>query len=343
MNEEATFWYHPHLEGKTAKHVYHGLAGLLIVKDPLSDLDLPDQYGIDDIPVIVQDKVIAADGSFNYPGTRFGVKGDQSLVNGAIAPVFNAPAQIVRLRLLNGSNARIYNFGFSDDRRFHQIGTDGGLLEGPAPLTRLTLSPGERAEILVDFGGEENSQVRLMSYSSELDNLNPFWNSNSLDGSDFDIMTIDVGAATANPVTVLPASLTSIGRLPEDQAVRTRPFELEMGFSGPMKINGQSMDLDRIDETIEVNDTEIWEIINKSEMPHPFHVHDIQFLILTRDGSPPPDNEAGWKDTVLVMPGKTVRIIARFSDFVDPVNPYMFHCHILEHEDAGMMGQFVVV
>jgi FtsP/CotA-like multicopper oxidase with cupredoxin domain len=110
-----------------------------------------------------------------------------------------------------------------------------------------------------------------------------------------------------------------------------------------MKINGQSMDLDRIDETIEVNDTEIWEIINKSEMPHPFHVHDIQFLILTRDGSPPPDNEAGWKDTVLVMPGKTVRIIARFSDFVDPVNPYMFHCHILEHEDAGMMGQFVVV
>ena len=114
-----------------------------------------------------------------------------------------------------------------------------------------------------------------MSYSSELDNLNPFWNFNSLDGSDFDIMTIDVGAATPNPVTVLPASLTSIGRLPEDQAVRTRPFELEMGFSGSMKINGQSMDLDRIDETIEVNDTEIWEIINKSEMPHPFHVHDI--------------------------------------------------------------------
>ena len=343
MNEEATFWYHPHLEGKTAEHVYHGLAGLLIVKDPLSDLDLPDQYGTDDIPLIIQDKVFDADGSFNYPGTRSGVKGDQFLVNGAVNPVFNAPAQFVRFRLLNGSNARIYNFGFSDDRRFHQIGTDGGLLERPVPLTRLRLSTGERAEILVDFSGEENSQVRLMSFSSELDNINPFWNSNSLDGSDFDLMTINVDAATANATTALPASLASITRIQEGQAARTRPFKLEMGFSGPMKINGKSMDMNRIDETVRLNDTEIWEITNNSDMPHPFHVHDIQFLILTRDGSPPADNEAGWKDTVLVMPHKTVRIIARFSDFVDPNHPYMFHCHILEHEDAGMMGQFVVV
>ena len=182
-----------------------------------------------------------------------------------------------------------------------------------------------------------------MSFSSELDNINPFWNSNSLDGSDFDLMTINVDAATANATTALPASLASITRIQEGQAARTRPFKLEMGFSGPMKINGKSMDMNRIDETVRLNDTEIWEITNNSDMPHPFHVHDIQFLILTRDGSPPADNEAGWKDTVLVMPHKTVRIIARFSDFVDPKHPYMFHCHILEHEDAGMMGQFVVV
>ena len=128
MNEEATFWYHPHHEGKTAEHVYHGLAGLLIVKDDLNDLAVPDQYGINDIPLIVQDKILDADGSFNYPDTRFGVKGDQFLINGAITPTFNAPAQLVRFRLLNGSNARIYNFGFSDDRFFHQIATDGGLL-----------------------------------------------------------------------------------------------------------------------------------------------------------------------------------------------------------------------
>ncbi len=342
MNEEATFWYHPHLENKTAEHVYHGLAGLFIVQDPESEYALPDQYGIDDIPLIVQDKIIDADGSFNYPGTNFGVKGDQILVNGAVTPMFDAPAQFVRFRLLNGSNARFYNFGFSDNRQFHQVGTDGGLLESPVPLTRLLLSNGERAEILVDFSGQENSQVRLVSYSSEV-NVSPFWNSNSLDNSTFDIMTIDVGSPTANPITALPASLASIDRLQEGEANRTRPFILEMGFSGPMTINGQSMDMNRIDQTIKLNDTEIWEVTNNSDLPHPFHVHDIQFLVLTRDGLTPAENERGWKDTVLVMPRETVRIITHFGDFADPNDPYMFHCHILEHEDAGMMGQFVVV
>ena len=265
LNEEATFWYHPHLMNKTAEHVYHGLAGLILVKDPQSELALPDQYGTDDIPLIIQDKIFNADGSFNYPGTHMGVKGDQFLVNGAVTPVFNAPAQFVRFRLLNGSNARIYNFGFSDNRQFHQIGTDGGLLERPVPLTRLRLSTGERAEILVDFNGEENSRVRLVSFSSELDNINPIWNSNSLDNSTIDIMTIDVKAATANPTTALPASLASINRLQESKAARTRTFELEMGFFGPMKINGKSMDMNRIDQTINLNETEIWEVTNRSD------------------------------------------------------------------------------
>jgi len=271
------------------------------------------------------------------------VKGDQFLVNGAVTPVFDAPAQFVRFRLLNGSNARIYNFSFSDNRQFHQIGTDGGPLERPAPMTRLRLSTGERAEILVDFSGEENNQVRLVSYSSELDNINAFWNSNALDGSTIDLMTIVVKTATANAITTLPASLASINRLQEAQAIRTRTFELDMGFSGPMKINGVSMDMNRIDQTVRLDDTEIWGITNNSDMPHPFHIHDIRFLILKRDGSPPPENESGWKDTVLVMPRETVRIISHFSDFSGPVNPYMFHRHILEHEDSGMMGQFVVI
>ena len=277
------------------------------------------------------------------PAPILGVKGDHILVNGAVTPVFEAPAQLVRFRLLNGSNARFYNFGFSDDRQFHQIGTDGGLLGRTVPLTRLRLSNGERAEILVDFSGEEDRQVRLVSFSSELDNINPIWNSNALDNSTFDIMTIDVVTATADPVTALPASLASINRLEEGQATRTRSFELEMGLSGPMTINGVSMDMNRIDQTVKVDDTEIWEVVNNSDMPHPFHVHDVQFLVLTRDGSPPLENETGWKDTVLVMPRETVRIITHFSDYTDPDKPYMFHCHILEHEDASMMGQFVVV
>ncbi len=156
-------------------------------------------------------------------------------------------------------------------------------------------------------------------------------------------MTINVNSATANPITTLPTSLASINRLQESQANKTRSFELEESFSGAFTINGQSMDINRIDQTIKLNDIEIWEVTNDSDFPHPFHIHDIQFLILTRNGSPPPENESGWKDTVLVMPRETVKIITQFSDFADPDLPYMFHCHILEHEDAGMMGQFVVV
>ncbi|MFV2063825.1 MAG: multicopper oxidase family protein [Chloroflexota bacterium] len=343
MNEAATFWYHPHLENKTAEHVYHGLAGLFIIEDPLSDIALPNRYGIDDIPLIVQDKIIDADGSFNYPGTTFGVKGDHFLVNGAVTPTFDAPAQFVRFRILNGSNARIYNFGFSDDRDFYQIGTDGGLLEDAVPLTRLRLSTGERAEILIDFSDQQDSEVRLVSYSSELDNINPFWHTNGLDRSTIDLMSINIKAPTADAITALPAFLASIDRLQESAVDNTRTLVLEMGFTGPMTINGQSMDMDRIDEVVKLDDTEIWEIINRSEMPHPFHIHDIQFEVLARNGSPPPDNERGWKDTVLVMPGETVKIITHFSDFADPDVPYMYHCHILEHEDAGMMGQFTVV
>ena len=331
-NEAATFWYHPHLMGKTGEQVYRGLAGLFIVEDPQNELALPNQYGTDDIPLIVQDKIFNADGSLNYPDVNVGVKGDHILVNGAVTPTFNAPAQIVRFRLLNGSNARIYNFGFSDNRQFHQIGTDGGLLEDPVPLTRLRLSTGERAEILVDFSGQETSQVRLVSYSSELDNIIPIFLSNELDKSTFDIMTIEINSATANPITTLPGSLASINRLQESQAVKTRPFVLEEGFSLDFeidfKINGKTMDINRIDEIVKLDDIEIWEVINDEDMPHPFHIHDIQFLILTRNGSPPPENESGWKDTVLVMPGETVRVITQFGEYADPDLPYMFHCHI---------------
>jgi len=342
INNAGTYWYHPHLMHKTGQHVYQGLAGLFIIKDSDSELALPDQYGIDDIPMIVQDKILNADGLFNYPHVITGVKGDYILVNGAVNPQFSAPAQIVRFRILNGSNARFYNFGFSDNRQFYQIASDGGLLEKPVTLTRLRLTPGERAEILVDFSSQENSRVRLLSYSSELDYLNPMYNTNSLDETNFNIMDISVVSTTPNPITTLPVSLTTINRLQESQANKNRSFKLKMKLSGAMTINGQSMDINRIDVTVKLNDIEIWEIINDCDMPHPFHVHAIQFTILTINGSPPPENERGWKDTVLVKAHEKVRIICKFDVYSDPELPYMYHCHILEHEDAGMMGQFIV-
>lgn len=329
---------------KTAEQFYRGLTELFIIKDRQNEPVLPDQYGIDDVPLVVQDKSFNIDGSLAYDDDIAGAKGNFILVNGAITPIFQATARIVRFRVLNGSNARIYNFGFSDNRQFYQVGTDGGLLEKPVPMNRLVLAPAERAEILVDFSGQVDQQVRLVSYSSELGNINIFFASDSLDDENFDVLTINVTSATAKSNTALPDSLASIIRLKESQASKTRKLSLDMSFIGfDMTINGQSMEMNRIDQTIKLNDIEIWKISNQSPMAHPFHIHDIQFQILSRNGQPPPENERGWKDVVLVKRNETVKFIAQFSDFADPDTPFMYHCHILEHEDGGMMGQFVVV
>ena len=112
---------------------------------------------------------------------------------------------------------------------------------------------------------------------------------------------------------------------------------------GSFTINGVSMDMNVVNEVVRLGSIEEWRVINASPMAHPFHVHDVQFLVQSRDGAPPPEYERGWKDTVQVHPGETVSLLAHFTDYADPVHPYMYHCHILEHEDRGMMGQFVVI
>jgi FtsP/CotA-like multicopper oxidase with cupredoxin domain len=385
----ATLWYHPHLEGKTSEHVYKGLAGLFIIDDSDS-LALPHNYGVDDIPVVVQDRRIANDGNMSSRLENMqdvmGLRGQYILVNGSLTPTLESLAQVIRLRLLNGSNARIYNFGFADNRHFYQIASDGGLLEKPVSLNRLRLAPGERAEILVDLRADSGQYLRLQSFSAE---ITPTTIENSgmrdpLDMQTFDVMTIRVGGIGNNGLSI-PTQLTSIQPLRIEDAVVTRTFVLKegmmnggMGNNGGMSrnsgmgnsgmdnnsgilgnnntetfdnlsnmgmftINDKVMDINHIDETVHLGDTEIWTISNESTMAHPFHIHDIQFLILDRNGQQPNAAEAGWKDTVLVFPNETVRVITRFDDFADADTPYMYHCHILEHEDAGMMGQFVVI
>jgi len=370
----ATLWYHPHLKGKTAEHVYKGMAGLFIIDDAISDaLPLPRTYGVDDIPVVVQDRRIAADGNMSSKLTNMvdimGLRGKYMLVNGALTPTLETRAQVIRLRVLNASNARIYNFGFADNRKFYQIATGGGLLEAPVAMTRLPLAPGERAEILLDLRTDSGKYLLLKSYSAEIiaKTIEDKMMRDPLDMETFDIMTIRVGETGDNGLDI-PTKLVTIKRLRPEDAVITRPFvlrELSMNnmsgggistsgmsnttlFSnlsnmGMFTINQKVMDMNRIDETVRLGDTEIWAITNKSGMAHPFHIHDIQFLILDRDEKAPSAGEAGWKDTVLVFPGQTVRVISRFEDFADPDIPYMYHCHILEHEDSGMMGQFVVI
>ena len=167
------------------------------------------------------------------------------------------------------------------------------------------------------------------------------------DDLSFDVLDIRPGAQRGTSAR-LPDRLVSLDRPNPSRAVGTRRFVLQMGMGGMMMgsgsftINGKAMDMNRIDEAVRVGTTEIWQIENASMMSHPFHIHDVQFRVLDRNGVPPTPGEMGLKDTVVVAPSERVRLLLSFADYSDPDSPYMYHCHILEHEDAGMMGQFVV-
>lgn len=343
QNPAATLWYHPHPHGKTGEQVYSGLAGLIVIDDDNSDaLSLPNDYGVDDIPLIIQDRRINSDGSLAYITSnrdQMGMKGDHILVNGRETPQFNAPAQWVRFRIHNGSNARLYNLGFSDDRTFYRIGNDGGYLETSIESNRLLIAPAERVEILVDLSSDAANSLTLLSYSSEVPGSTMGSGNfvDDLDNSNFDIMSINVNKSATRNIT--PSNtLNSITALVANSGIRRFTLEHQMQS---FYINGLAFDMNRIDAEIKVGSVEIWEIVNNNGMPHPFHVHAEFFQILSRDGTPVSLAESGWKDTVLIKPFETVQIVIGFSDHPDPDHAYMFHCHILEHEDRGMMGQFV--
>jgi FtsP/CotA-like multicopper oxidase with cupredoxin domain len=334
----ATLWYHPHMMGETEDHVYRGLAGMFLLDDPqASALPLPAEYGVDDIPLIIQDKRLNDDGSLDFSQSiisPIGRLGDEILVNGTHDPHLDVRDRLVRLRLLNASTARIYNIGFADDREFALIATGGGLLSRPHRMKRIQLSVGERAEIVVAF--EPGERVVLRSFEPEL-GTNPFEGRFAGADDTFDLLQIRA-ARELDDAADLPAKLVPPTGPDPSEARRVRRFEL-----GNRDINGRKMDMARIDQVVEVGATEIWEVENASGTPHSFHVHDVRFRIIEYAGEPPPPQLAGLKDTVYVPPGKTVRFAVAFEDYADRSHPYMFHCHILEHEDRGMMGQFVVV
>jgi len=361
----ASLWYHPHHIGKTAEHVWRGMAGMLIVEDDEADsFGLPNKYGVDDIPLVLQDRTFSSDGAMDYspsmPSIMMGMIGNTPLANGTLSAFFEAKSKLLRLRILNGSNASFYNLGFADNKPFKQIATDGGLLEAPVELTRLVLAPGERAEIIVEMNNSETAVFRNYKWTATTtggtNGMGGMMGGGMMGGMmggttpEFAFVTIRAAAKLANSPP-LPANLAKIDWRKETDATVTRKFDFQMnmgprvmvGLVDSHVINGKAMKMSRIDETVKLDTTEIWEISNSSFMAHPFHVHDVQFHILDRNGKQPPQNERGRKDTVLVNPGETVRIIMKFEDYADPNSPFMYHCHILEHEDAGMMGQFVVV
>lgn len=356
-----TNWYHPHLHMKTNEHVQKGIAGMIIVRDDFeAALDLPRTYGVDDIPLVIQTKAFDASNQIITLETAL----DTTLmINGTIDPVTNLPAQVVRLRILNGSSERVYNIGFTNNIVFHQIGSDGGLLSAPVALTRARVAPGERIEILVNLTGMQGQSTELMSYGSELPSAIygatqpgmgagqtiPNYTLNPLNGANFQLLAINIVSPTTAPVSSIPSTLINHSPWLESNASITRTLTfspLTMGptaIQGPFLINMMPFDMMMINQYIPFDNTEIWTLTNNTPIAHPFHIHDVQFYVLDINGVAPPANQQGRKDVILVPAGGgVVRFITKFEDYYNDTLPYMYHCHMLTHEDGGMMGQFIV-
>ena len=317
----ATLWYHPHLMGTSAEQVFYGAAGLIIVDDGNPAVaGLPSTYGVDDIPVVLQDREFTADEQLNFEidADDNGDLNPDLTVNGTKDPYTVVPAGPVRLRLLNGSQARIYELSV-DNNSMVIVASEGGYLPSSVPLDTLTIGPGDRAEVIVDT---TDGPVKLLDTAfGRVLELRP-------DPS--------LPVAQHPPDQLAEIDVISVASVDVD-----RTFHMNEAGDG-WAINGQQMDMNRIDETISFGDTERW-TITVGDGIHTFHVHQTQFQILEINGEPPPPEDAGWEDTVLVTEDREVVIAMRFDSYTNPDIPYMFHCHILDHEKTGMMGQFQVI
>ena len=346
VNQRASFyWYHPHPDGATASQVFKGLAGGFIVRDTEENaLILP--AGSLEIPLILQDKRIFPDYSIDYSPQMgeimTGYLGQYALVNGKYSPNLSVDATTYRFRVLNGSNARIYNVALSTNDNFTIIGSDGGLLAIPESTNSILLGPGERIDLLIDFSSYAlGTELFLMSKS--------FSNAGIQGVQEFKLMKFTVSQPNST-VFSIPGSLSVINSIPESSAVKIRTFDIGnmsmgMGSSsmGSHTINGVSFDSSVINETVQSGSTEIWEFDNSmGQEPHPMHIHGVQFQVLNRIGGRNSliASEKGWKDTVLVLPNEKVKVILSFGS---NLGVFMLHCHNLEHEDDGMMLQYEIV
>ena len=355
----STYWYHPHLHHKTALQVAKGAAGFIIVRDSLeATLNLPRRYGVDDVPLVIQTRQFDANNQVvikQHLDTAV-------MVNGTRNAFVTLPAQVVRLRVLNGSLERVYNLGLSTNESFHMIGSDGGLLAAPVAMTRLQLAPGERAELLVNLSGKNGQSLQLMNYGSTLPSAIygaaqpgmgpgqqlPGYSQNPRNGANYTLLQINVGAPTDLPVTTIPTTLVAhqIPTVAQADTTRLLTFMAAVmgptAIQGPFMINNTHFDMQVINQRVPFNNTEIWELRNQTPIGHPFHLHNVPFYVLTVNGAAPAMHLRGRKDVVFVPAMGTVRFITQFETFWNDTLPYMYHCHMLTHEDDGMMGAFVV-
>lgn len=330
----ATLWYHDHAIDVTGRHVYMGLSAFYLLSDGFEE-SLPLPKGDNDIALLIQDRLFNTDGSLNYPITdstiRTGVVGDTLLVNGAVQPYLQVGRRKVRLRILNGSNARIYKLALSTGDALVQVGSDGGLLSYPAARAAITVAPAERVDVVIDFSKYPvGTEVVLKNQNS--------FSVPSLP----DIMRFDVVREEADESSI-PSTLRPMVRVPESSASLTRTFTLSQTFQSGREdiwtINGKLYDPAVVDAAPQLDTTEIWTFRNSSDQAHPMHIHDIEWQILDIDGVPPARGDDGMKDTFLIPAGSTARVIGTFTD---NLGEYVSHCHILEHEDHAMMINFEV-
>jgi len=325
-----TYWYHPHPDGRSGYQIAKGLYGAIIVRDPHDPLpaSLPEKL------LILSDNRFRPDGSLDLPDPdspqgrvdmENGREGDMLFVNGQVMPTLTIRSgEVQRWRIVNASAARVYRLQLPGQTFLH-VGSDGGLFELPVEVPEIVLANSERVELLVRGTGPPGSRATLQTlpYDRYIPQTRPVdWNRTR------DVLTLRYSSAAPVRPTALPGILRSIPALDTAQAIATRVFVLTQGL-----INGQAMDMSRVDVTARLGSTEIWEIENLVGMDHPFHLHGFHFQVLDRNGVPAPYRT--WKDTVNVPRHETVRIIVRFDDYP---GKWMFHCHILAHEDEGMMG-----
>ena len=362
MNQAATLWYHPHLHETTQAQMTKGIGGFIIVKDPEeSALALPRTYGMDDIVLALTSRSYnATTNTFLTPPASTRVYGDYMLTNGTPKAQYTLPKQYVRLRILNAEIERGYNLGFSDNRTFYIIANDGGLLNAPVTVTgtnRVKLMVGERIEILVNLGNDAiGSSVDLKAYNSGQTLGFPGGEPNTsgqfgslLNNLDFTVLHINVGptTTTTTPITAVPTTLATNTYWTANDATVSRAIAVTGGQGPtPFSLDNHPFVLNYIDKTVNLNDIEKWTVTNNAIFGHSFHVHDIEFKVVARNGSAANVgvHESGWKDTFYLPRNESVTFVGKFDDFADAdvTHPYMYHCHFGGHEDGGMMGQFIV-
>jgi spore coat protein A len=349
QQEAATLWYHDHTMGINRLNIYAGMFGLFLIRDDFEDaLNLP--KGAFEIPLAICDRLLRKDGQLDYPVSDDPEKpwvpevfGNAMVANGKAFPFLKVEPRKYRFRVLNACNGRFLHLALSNEQTFHQIGTDQGLLQAPVSLQRSLLAPGERADLVIDFTDRADEQIVLQNDS-------------------FQVMQFRVGQPKSTDTSSLPAKLRPFPRTPESSAVKTRP----LGLLEKMTMKGESMTMLLNDtpwhmpvtENPRLNSTEIWSFINCTDDSHPIHLHLVRFQILDRrrfepfffqnTGEirytgpvvPPAPEEAGWKDTVRADPRMVTRIIVRFEGYA---GRYVWHCHVLEHEDNEMMRPYDVI